>query len=182
MDMVERGFALVDTPWFFDDDLLLRLQRRSRSLSFHDQRWWKFPQLARYGCWLERVLGEILPEGPISLSALEYRHEPAGAENIEVDHLHADRGYIRTVCTLSGLSTIYRPAKIERPVPDGQTLVMTAQDRTRALRVPCTLHRRPGPGPERAVIVGTFAPRQEQPHQANVYREVARSERPRRRG
>ena len=57
---------------------------------------------------------------------------------------------------LYGPTTVYRDGRAERSVPDGQTLLMTAQDRTKAVRVPCTLHRRPGAGPERAVIVCSF--------------------------
>ncbi|MFI5460716.1 MAG: hypothetical protein ACHRXM_35330 [Isosphaerales bacterium] len=55
----------------------------------------------------------------------------------------------------------------------GQTLVLTALDRARALGVPCTLHRRPGAGPERAVIVCSFEPRRQQPRPANAGRRVA---------
>jgi hypothetical protein len=51
---------------------------------------------------------------------------------------------------------------------------MTAQNRARALRIPCTLHRRPGAGPERAVVVCSFEPRAEQAEPANVYREAVR--------
>jgi len=36
--------------------------------------------------------------------------------------------------------------------PDGQTLLMTAMDRARVVGVPCTLHRRPGAGPEHDAI------------------------------
>src|SRR5262249_24485482 len=97
----------------------------------------------------------------------------AGIVDEEVDRLHMDGSYIRTVHTLYGPTTIYREGKEEWPVPDGQTLLMTAQNRTRAVRVPCTLHRRPGPGPDRAVLVCSFEPRQDQPHLANVYRQVA---------
>jgi len=172
-DMSGRGFALVDTPPFFDDDLLLRLNRSRTVLRFHTKRWWQFPQLARYGCWLEGLLGEALPEEGVSLASLEFRHEPAGSEDQEVDRLHADGSYLRSVCTLYGPATVSRDAGIERPIPDGQTLLMTAMDRARAVRVPCTLHRRPGAGPERAVVVCSFEPRLQQPLLANVYREVA---------
>ena len=61
----------------------------------------------------------------------------------------------------------------ELPVPRGQTLLLTALDRARALRLHCTLHRRPGAGPERAVIVGSFEPRLHDPQPAPVYRQVA---------
>jgi hypothetical protein len=171
-DLLGRGFALVSTPPFFDDDLFLRLKRKRTVLSFHDRRWWKFPQLALYACWLEQVLGDALPEERLCLASLEFRHEPAGSADREVDRLHADGSYLRTVCMLYGPATVYRDGGVERPVPEGQTLLMTAQDRTRAVRVPCTLHRRPGPGPERAVIVCSFEPRLEQAHLANVYRQV----------
>src|SRR5262249_25537648 len=72
-----------------------------------------------------------------------------------------------------------RDGDAQRPVPRGQTLLMTAMDRARALGVPCTLHRRPGPGPERAVIVCSFEPRPEQPQPPNVYRCVAQTQEPR---
>jgi hypothetical protein len=180
LEMLEQGFTLVDTPWFFDDDLFLRLKRRRTVLKFHDKRWWKFPPLARYACWLEGVLTRALPEEALSLATLEFRHEPAGSEDPEVDRLHADGSYIRTVCTLYGPSTVYRDGDEERPVPDGQTLLMTALDRARVLPVPCTLHRRPGAGPERAVIVCSFEPRQEQLQLANVYRQAAQRHGPHR--
>src|SRR5260370_629630 len=70
----------------------------------------------------------------------------------------------------------------ERRVPGPQTLRMTAFGRARALGVPSTRHRRPGPGPERAVIVCSFEPQRERPRHENVYRQVgqAATERPRR--
>jgi hypothetical protein len=154
--MLGRGFTLVDTPPFFDDDLSHRLKRSRTVLTPDSPRWSKLPQLARYASWLERFLGDALPEEAVTLSSLEFRHERAGLVDDEVDGLHADGGYIRSVYTLYGLSTIYCESGIEWPVPEGQTLLMTAQDRTRARRVHCTLHRRPGAGPERAVIVGSF--------------------------
>jgi hypothetical protein len=178
-DMVGRGLSLVNTPWFFDDGLFLRLKRRRTVMPFHCQRWWKFPQLARYGSWLERLLGEALPEEHLSLAALELRREPAGSVDEQVDRLHADGSYVRSVYTLYGPTTVYRDGGAEHSVPDGQTLLMTAQDRARALGLPCTLHRRPGAGPERAVVVCSFEPRQEQPPLANVYRRVAHSQSPR---
>jgi hypothetical protein len=173
LDMLERGFALVNTPSLCDTDLLRRLKRLRTTLAFHCQRWWKYPLLARYACWLEQVLARALPEEHVALVALEFRHEPVGFEDVEVDHLHADGSYLRTVCTLYGPATIYREGGIERPVPDGQTLMMTAAERTRALRVHSTLHRRPGPGAERAVLVGSFEPRPDEPQRPNVYRQVA---------
>jgi hypothetical protein len=86
------------------------------------------------------------------------RHEPAGAEDKEVDKLHADGSYLRSVYTVYGPTTIYRDGKLEHAVPSEQTLLMTAIDRARAMRIRCTLHRRPGAGPERAVIVCSFEP------------------------
>jgi hypothetical protein len=171
--MLAPGFALVRTPAFFDADLFLRLKRGRTVLPPDSKRWWKFPQLARYACWLEQLLAEALPEEGVYLVSLEHRHEPAGSEDREVDRLHADGSYIRSVLTLYGPTTVYREEGEEHSVPEGQTLLMTAQERTRARRVSCTLHRRPGAGPERAVIVCSFEPRQEQPGQANVYRQAA---------
>jgi hypothetical protein len=124
---------------------------------------------------LEWLLSEALPEEGVRLASLELRHERAGLADGEVDRLHADGSYIRSVLTLFGPTTIYRHEGVERLTPDGQTLLMTAMDRARARRARCTLHRRPGAGPERAVVVCSFEPRQEQPHLANVYREAALS-------
>ncbi len=174
--MSERGFALVDAPSFVDDDLLLRLRRTRTVLALPSKRWRQLPQLAQYACWLEELLGEALAEEALSLAALEFRHEPAGHADPEVDRLHADGSYLRTVCTLYGPATVYRDEGVERSVPDGQTLLMTALGRARAVRVPCTLHRRPGPGPERAVLVCSFEPRTEQPQPANLYREVIQAQ------
>jgi hypothetical protein len=157
--MQGRGFSPVATPPFFDKGPTLGLKERRMVLVPRGPRWPKHPQLAAYGGWLERLLGESLPEESLSLASLEFRHEPAGSEDEEVDRLHADGSYLRSVFTLYGPPTHYRYAREERPVPRGRTLLMTAMDRARALRVPCTLHRRPGPGPERAVIVCTFGPR-----------------------
>ena len=179
LELLGRGFTLVDTPPFFDDGLFHRLKRSKTVLPFHSKRWWKYPQLARYGCWLEEVLTAALPEESVSLAGLEFRHECAGCTDQEVDRLHADGSYIRTVFTPYGPTTVYRDGDTERPVPHGRTLVMTAMDRARALRVPCTLHRRPGAGPERAVIVCSFAPRLGELLQANVARLVAETHRPR---
>jgi hypothetical protein len=175
-EMLEQGFTLVNTPSFFDDDLFLRLPNSKTVLPFHSKRWWKLPQLARYACWLEELLGQALPEEAVSLAALEYRHEEAGSEDRLTERLHADGSYVRTVCTLYGPSTIYCNGETELSVPGGQSLLMTAQDRARALRVPCTLHRRPGAGPERAVIVCSFAPGPEDSGRGNVYRRVAQEQ------
>src|SRR5262245_35718991 len=73
LEMLERGFSLVDTPSFLDDGLFRRLKRSKTVLPFHSKRWWNYPQLARYGCWLEWLLGEALPEESVSLAALEFR-------------------------------------------------------------------------------------------------------------
>lgn len=180
-DLLGRGFTLVDTPPFFDAGLFLRLRRTRTVLPAHGKRWWKFPQLARYACWLERLLGEALPEEAVALADLESRHEPAGSEDEEVDRLHADGSYLRAVHSPYGPTTVYRDGEAERPVPSGQTLLMTALERARALRVPCTLHRRPGAGPERAVIVCSFEPGPEQPLSAHVYRQAAQAPHPCRR-
>ena len=180
LEMLERGFSLVDTPSFLDDGLFRRLKRSKTVLPFHSKRWWKYQQLARYGYWLERLLGQALPEESVSLAALEFRYELAGSEDREVDRLHADGSYIRTAFTPFGPTTVYREGEAERSVPRGQTLLMTALDRARAVHVPCTLHRRPGAGPERAVIVCSFEPRQEELRQVNVVRRVAETSRPRR--
>jgi hypothetical protein len=180
LEMLQRGFSLVDTPSFLDDSLLRRLKRSKTVLPFHSKRWWKYPQLARYGCWLERLLGEALPEDLVSLAALEVRHELAGSEDQEVDRLHADGSYIRTVFTPFGPTTVYLDGEVEQSVPHGQTLLMTALDRARAFHVPCTLHRRPGAGPERMVIVCSFEPRQDELRRANVVRQAAETHRARR--
>jgi hypothetical protein len=168
LEMLERGFSLVSTPWFFDDELFSRLKTSKTLRPCHPQQWWRYPQLARYACWLERLLGQALPEESLSLAALEFRREPAGYADQEVDELHTDGSYVRTVYTLYGLSTVYRDGKRELPVPRGQTLLMTAIDRARSIRVPCTLHRRPGAGPERAVIVCSFDSRRQEPQAASI--------------
>jgi hypothetical protein len=170
------GFALADTPPFFDDGPLPRLRRRRTVLASHDKRWRQFPELARYACWLEALLAAALPEEAISLTSLEFRHELAGSEDREVDRLHADGSYLRSAWTLYGPATIYRDRGIERPVPDGHTLLMTAMGRARAVGLPCTLHRRPGAGPGRAVVVCSFEPGSE-PLPAGLYREVVEAHR-----
>ena len=172
-EMLARGFALVETLRFFDEGLCRRLTKNTLTLPFHSNRWWKIPELAHYACWLERLLVQALPEESASLATLEFRHERAGSVDEEVDKLHADGSYLRSVYALYGPTTIYRDGDAERAVPCGQTLLMTALDRARPVGVPCTLHRRPGAGLERAVIVCSFAPRQDRPHLANVYRQVA---------
>ena len=113
----------------------------------------------------------------MSLDSLEFRHEPAGSEDQQVDRLHADGSYLRSVCTLYGPATVYRDGNVERSVLDGYTLLMTALGRARAVGRPCTLHRRPGAGPERAVLVCSFEPRPEKPPLASLYRQVAQTRR-----
>lgn len=173
LEMAGPGFALIGTPSFFDGELGNRLRRCRTTLRYHDKRWRRFPQLARYGCWLEELLSRAMPDEGVALTALEFRREPAGSIDEEVDRLHADGGYVRTVFTLFGQASIYRDRGTEQPVPGGQTLLMTAMDRARAVGAPCTLHRRPGAGPERAVIVCSFNPCRDRPPVTNVYREVA---------
>jgi hypothetical protein len=158
LGMVGRGFALVTTPRFFGDGLL-RFKKSVSLWPFHSCRWGKFPELARYGRWLELLLNRALPEELVSLADVGFRYEPAGAVSKDVDILHADGYYIRSTCALYGAATIYRDAGAELSVPCGQTLLMTATGRARAVHVPCTLHRRPGAGPERAVIVCSFESR-----------------------
>jgi hypothetical protein len=177
LDMLVRGFSLVSTPSFFDDDLFPRLTRRKTVLSYHAKRWWKYPQLARYACWLERLLNGALPEEHLALAYLEFRNEPAGYTEFIVDRLHVDGSYIRSVCTLDGPTTIYQDGSEERSVPQGQTLLMTAIERSRVLDIPGTLHCRPGAGPERTVIVCSFEPRPEQPQLASLSRHAAQPQR-----
>jgi hypothetical protein len=172
LHMLERGFALVDTPRCFDDGRIAALTRSNTVLPCDSRRWWRFPQLSRYACWLEWLLAKALPEESLALTALEFRHEQAGAVDDEVDRLHADGSYLRSICTLYGLGTIYRAGGALFTVPRGQTLLLTAMDRARAVGLPCTLHRRPGAGPERAVIVCSYEPRTQ--HASNdIYRQVA---------
>jgi hypothetical protein len=106
LELLDRGFTLVDTPPFFDDGLFRRLKRGKTVLAFHSRRWWKYPSLARYGCWLEGLQAEALPEESVSLAALAFRHEPGGSEDQEVDRLHADGPYIRSVFTPYGPTTV----------------------------------------------------------------------------
>ncbi len=172
-EMLERGLALAVTPWFFADGEFPGLTGRRTILPPGNKLWWQFSPFARYGRWLEELLATVLPEESPRLTSLEFRHEPAGAVDRQVDRLHADGSYIRSVYTRYGPATIYRDGKAERPVPRGQTLLMTAMQRARAVRIPCTLHRRPGAGPERAVIVCSFEPCPEAPNLANAYRLAA---------
>jgi hypothetical protein len=176
-DLTGCGFALVDTPSCLATDLVHRRPRRSTTLPAHDRRWRQFPELARYACWLEALLDAALAEEAVALASLEFRHEPAGLEDRKVDGLHADGSYLPSVWTLCGPATIYRDCGVERPVPVGQTLLMTAMDRARAVGLPCILHRRPGAGPERAVVVCSFEPRPEQSAVASVYRDVVQARR-----
>jgi hypothetical protein len=173
LQLLEQGFVSVRTPWFFDTGVLLRVRRRRTSLPANSQRWWKFPELARYGSWVEQLLQAALPEEQLCLAELEFRHEPAGSVDLDVDQWHVDGSYIRSVYTLCGPPTIYRDGGTDVPVPEGHTLLMTAFDRSRRLRIPATLHRRPGAGPERTVIVCSFEPCTEQLQQAPIYRRAA---------
>jgi hypothetical protein len=157
LEMLERGFTLVETPRFFRGNRLLAT-KNSMMLKLPDCKR-RFPELARYGGWLQRLLQDALSEERVSLGILEFRYEAIDHADKLVDRLHADGSYIRSVYTLYGPSTIYREGKVERPVPSSQTLLMTATGRARKMRVPCTLHRRPGPGCERAVIVCSFESR-----------------------
>lgn len=121
------------------------------------------------------MLAVALPAEDLALAALELRHEPAGYTDPEVDRLHADGSYLRTVRMLRGPATIYRDDGVEKPIPDEQTLLMTAMGRARAMRVPCTLHRRPGAGPARSLIVCSFEPRSTLPALPNRCRLVAQA-------
>jgi hypothetical protein len=172
--MSGRGFALSPTPPFFGNERPVRMKGLRSVLTCDDKRWWKFPHLARYACWLERLVGEALPEEEVGLGYLEFRHEPAGHEDEDVDRLHADGSYIRSVFTVFGPPTVYREGRVQRTVPGGHTLLMTAMDRAKAVGVRCTLHRRPGTGPERAVIVCSFEPRPEPPPLPRVYKDVGK--------
>ncbi len=165
--MSDPGFVVVDTARFFAGHPFRAPGSGRSTLHFHDRQWWRFPGLARYACWLEALLAAALPDESAPLAALEYRHERAGFADEEVDRLHADGSYVRAVCPLFGPVTSYRDGEELRPVPLRHSLFMTATDRARLLGVPCTLHRRPGAGPERAVIVCSFAPRPEQSQPAN---------------
>jgi hypothetical protein len=160
LEMLGRGFAPVATPPFFDGEFL-GPRNHGTAPPANVNRWWRVPQLVRYSRWLERLLGLALPEESLGLRDLEFRLEPAGYEDEQVDRLHADGSYLRSVCTLYGPATIYRDGHAELPVPFGHTLLMTAMDRARAIGVHCTLHRRPGAGQERAGIVGSFEPRRD---------------------
>ena len=71
----------------------------------------------------------------------------------------------------------HREAAAIESVPAGQTLLMTAMDRARARGVHCTLHRRPGTGAERAVIVCSFEPRRGQDCPHHVYRQAGMTKR-----
>jgi hypothetical protein len=153
--MLERGFTLLKTPKAVHDVLLPALKRSVTVRSLEGQR---FPGLPCYGAWVQWLLQMLLPEERICLTTLEYRYEPANHADEQIDRLHADGAYLRSAYTLSGASTIFRDAKTERSVPPGFTILMTAIGRARAIRVPCTLHRRPGRGMERSVIICSFEP------------------------
>jgi hypothetical protein len=170
--MTGPGFFLVDTSQFFGDDSFRGFKRSNLVLPFDREGWGKFPQFARYACWLEQLLVRALPEESALFAALEFRHERAGLVAEEVDRLHADGSYIRSIYTLYGPTTVYRDGDVESSVPHGHTLLITAVARARPAGVPCTLHRRPGAGPERAVIVCSFERRGEHPHRLSLYRQV----------
>jgi hypothetical protein len=169
-EMMSPGFTIVKVPLCFDERALAQLQGRRTVLPLRDRRWRRFPDLVRYAHWLEDLLARALPDEAVAFVNLEFRREPDGSVDADVDRLHADGSYVRSVYALYGPATIYRHDGVERPVPAGKTLLMTAMDRARATGVPCTLHRRPGAGPERAVIVCSFAP-QTQPS-TSPYREA----------
>src|SRR5262249_20868297 len=140
-EMLGRGFALVGTALDFES-AMARAQKSVRTiLASNSKHWWKFPQLADYAHRLERLLCAALPAETLALSDSELRHEPAGEEDEEVDRLHVDGAYLRSVCTLYGPTTIYFEGKVEHAVPFGQTLLMTALARARAMCVRGTLHR-----------------------------------------
>jgi hypothetical protein len=164
---------MLPSPALDRDELVRKLLRGRTVLSSHSNRWGNFPELAGYACWLEELLGLALPEEAVALASLEFRHEPAGLVDPEVDRLHADGSYLRAVYTLAGPTTIYREGRVERSVPEGQTLLMTAIERARAVGLPCTLHRRPSSPEERALIVCSFGPRPEDPRRARIYRDVS---------
>ena len=157
-EMQARGFAVVPTPRFFELGLLLRMKGQTTVLPWDCKKWWTFSQLARHAYWLEALVGKALPDELLALARVEFRHEPKGTEDKTVDTLHVDGSYIRSVCTLYGPTTVYRDGKEEKSVPAGETLLLTAMARARALGVHATLHKRPGVGPERAVIVCSFEP------------------------
>jgi hypothetical protein len=173
-EMLERGFSLVDMPPLLDGGRFPELKKKKMVMTCDCMRWWQFPQLAVHACWLESLVSEALPEESVSLVALDYRYEQASFEDRTVDRLHADGSYVRSVYTLYGASTLYREEDNEHSVPRGRALLLTAMSRARALGLHCTLHRRPGPGPERAVIVCSFEPRYEKRGKAEIHREVAR--------
>ena len=156
-EMLDRGFALVKTPRCVANCSSARLNGSVtlRSLT----RDCRFPALTRYGLWAESLIRNALPEEYVCLTALELRHEAASHTDKQIDRLHADGSYIRSVFTLHGPSTIYRAGKTQRSVPFGTTIFMTAIGRARTIGVPCTLHRRPGRRMERTVIVCSFKPR-----------------------
>jgi hypothetical protein len=127
-------------------------------IAYDSHRWSKFPEPTDYAQWLESLLRKALPQESFSFASLELRNEPAGSVDDEIDKLHTDGGYIRSVYSLRGPAPVYRDGKTELSVPRGQTLLMTALARTRAIGPSCTLHRRPGAGATRALIVCSFEP------------------------
>jgi hypothetical protein len=177
MEMMERGFTLVPTPLSLETRAFLE-SRTSRFVKPFDGRPWRpLPALSEYARWLEELLRTALPDEPVALAALELRHERAGSSDASADRLHVDGSYIRSVYTHHGPATIYRDGKTEQCVPAGRTLLMTAMNRARSIGQPCTLHRRPGPGPERAVIVCSFEPTPEHRPQSDARPHAGRKAR-----
>jgi hypothetical protein len=156
IDMRVPGFHILDTLRLAES---IPLITRTIELPMGCRQWRKFPQLARYALWVESLLQQALPEELICLDRLEYRIEAANSQEPDVDQWHVDGSYVRSACTVQGMSTIVLHQEIERAIPLKQTLLMTAMGRGRSLRIPCTLHRRPGAGPARAVIVCSFESR-----------------------
>ena len=151
-----RGFSLVDTPPFFGDGLPSVLVSTGWCYRSKTSVGGRSPELARYTFWLETILVEALPEESLCMTSVEFRHEPAGLEDREVDRLHADGSYLHSVWTLYGPATIYRDGRIEKPVPNGQTLLMTAIESCRkpfARALPCTgVRSKTGAGGDRLLV------------------------------
>jgi hypothetical protein len=153
------GYASVSGPSVQISDVLSRGKKNRVLTPFGSRQTLRFPELAQYGLWLESLVQEALWEEGLQLHSLEYRFEREGLADETVDKIHVDGGYIRSVYSLLGQPTVFMAAKEEQVVSPGQTFVMTAFERARQVRVPCTLHRRPGGNSERALIVCTFISR-----------------------
>jgi hypothetical protein len=76
-------------------------------LPSHDKRWWRFPPLARYACWLEALLGEALPEEAVSLASLY----PAYFAGSQRSRSHRVRYWPLPTKTPIGLHTVCNPRK-----------------------------------------------------------------------